>query len=137
MRSAASVAEWLSAMDAQLLTGAGFYTRKDGMPRQGCQMVGFLAKKSKFGYILEGLAMEDVGIFYGHLVHFTVLCYILWVFGIVCGNLVYFPHFGILYQEKSGSPVPRAGKAQGGWHQCDPEPILRLLILQLYTTPAL
>jgi hypothetical protein len=26
--------------------------------------------------------MEDVGIFYGHLVHFMVFCYILWTFGI-------------------------------------------------------
>jgi hypothetical protein len=48
--------------------------------------------------------MEDVGIFYGHFVHFTVLCYILCTFGIVCGNLVYFFRFGILYQEKSGNP---------------------------------
>jgi hypothetical protein len=35
--------------------------------------------------------MEVVGVFYGHLVHFTVFCYILWTFGIVCGNLVFFP----------------------------------------------
>jgi hypothetical protein len=48
--------------------------------------------------------MEDVGIFYGHVVHFTVYCYILWTFGIVRGNLVYFSHFGILYEEKSGNP---------------------------------
>jgi hypothetical protein len=34
--------------------------------------------------------MEDVGIYYGHLVHFTVFCYILWTFGIVHCNLVYF-----------------------------------------------
>jgi hypothetical protein len=37
----------------------------------------FSNQKSKFGKILEGLAMEDVGIFYVHLVHFTILCYIL------------------------------------------------------------
>jgi hypothetical protein len=49
--------------------------------------------------------MEDVGIFNGHLVQFMVFCYILWVIGIVCGNLVYFSRFGILYQEKSGNPV--------------------------------
>jgi hypothetical protein len=49
--------------------------------------------------------MEDVGIFYGHLVHFMVFCYILWTFGVVCGNLVYFSHFGILYKEKSGNPA--------------------------------
>jgi hypothetical protein len=35
--------------------------------------------------------MKDVGIFFGHLVHFTVFCYILLTFGIVHGNLVYFP----------------------------------------------
>jgi hypothetical protein len=31
-------------------------------------------------------------------------CYILCTFGTVRGNLVYFPRFGILYREKSGSP---------------------------------
>jgi hypothetical protein len=48
--------------------------------------------------------MEDVGIFDGHLVHFTVFCFILWTFGIVRGNLVYFSRFDILYQEKPGNP---------------------------------
>jgi hypothetical protein len=48
---------------------------------------------------MEGLAMEDVVIFYGHLVHFTFFYYILWTFGVVRGILVYFPRFGILYQE--------------------------------------
>jgi hypothetical protein len=48
--------------------------------------------------------MEDDGIFYGHLVYFTVFCYILRTFGIVRGNLVYFSRFGILYEEKSGNP---------------------------------
>jgi hypothetical protein len=37
---------------------------------------------------LEGLAMEDVGIFYGYSVHFTVFCYNLLTFGIVRRNLV-------------------------------------------------
>jgi hypothetical protein len=50
--------------------------------------------------------MKDVYTFYGHLVHFMVFCYILWTFGIVCGNLVYFSRFGILYQEISGNPGP-------------------------------
>jgi hypothetical protein len=49
--------------------------------------------------------MEVVHIFYEHLVQFTVFCYILWTFGIVRGNLVYFSLFGILYQEKSGNPA--------------------------------
>jgi hypothetical protein len=50
--------------------------------------------------------MEDVGIFYGHLVHFAVFCYTyfmdiwysLWKFGI------FFPVLVFLYQEKSGNP---------------------------------
>jgi hypothetical protein len=61
---------------------------------------------------LEGLAPEDVGIFYGHLVHFTVFCYISWTFGIVRGNLGYFPPFGILYQEKSGNPELPSGRCR-------------------------
>jgi hypothetical protein len=70
--------------------------------------------------------MEDVGIFFGHLVYFTAIWSILWpfwyiswqfgifcayIFGIFCGLLVYFmfnwyifPRFGLLYQEKSGNP---------------------------------
>jgi hypothetical protein len=51
--------------------------------------------------------MEDDGTFYGHFVHFTVFCYILWTFGIVRGYYVCFFRFGILYQEKSGNPVYR------------------------------
>jgi hypothetical protein len=54
--------------------------------------------------------MEDVGIFYGHLVHFMVFCYILWTLGIVRGNLVYFSRLGILYQEKSGNTVSNRSK---------------------------
>jgi hypothetical protein len=62
-------------------------------------------QKSKFGYIFEGLWMENVGIFYdllsslrlflifyGHLVEFVVLSYIFHV--LVC-----------LDQKKSGNPV--------------------------------
>jgi hypothetical protein len=49
----------------------------------------FSNKKSHFGEILEGLAIEYVGIFYGHLVYFTTLWYILWPFGIFYGHLVY------------------------------------------------
>jgi hypothetical protein len=59
--------------------------------KQGCQMVCFQTKNQNLGKFCEGLAMDDVGIFYGHLVHFTVFCYILLTFGIVHGNLLYFP----------------------------------------------
>jgi hypothetical protein len=40
------------------------------------------------------------------------VCYILLTFGIVCGNLVYFSRFGILYQEKSGNPVTTSIKLE-------------------------
>jgi hypothetical protein len=50
--------------------------------------------------------MQDVGKFHGHLS-------ILLPFGIFYGDLVYlavisvyFPLFGMLYQEKSGNPAP-------------------------------
>jgi hypothetical protein len=50
----------------------------------------FSNQKSRFGLILEGLAMDDVGMFYGHLVYFMAIWYILWLFGIFYGYLVYF-----------------------------------------------
>jgi hypothetical protein len=50
--------------------------------------------------------MENLGIFYNHLVYFTAIINILCPFGIFCGHLVYFPRFGILYQEKAGNPGP-------------------------------
>jgi hypothetical protein len=62
---------------------------------QGCQMVHLHTKNTRFGYILEGLRMEKLsifvaiwyicgqfsficllGIFFGHLVHFTANWYI-------------------------------------------------------------
>jgi hypothetical protein len=82
----------------------------------------FSDQKLQFGYILEGLAMKDVGVFdghlvyvfYGHYIYFMNIWNILWLFGIFVPILVYFPqfwyifpNFGILYQEKSGNPVPR------------------------------
>jgi hypothetical protein len=51
--------------------------------------------------------MEDDGIFYGHLVHFTVSCYILWAFGIVRGNLVYFFPFWYFVPRKIWQPCTR------------------------------
>jgi hypothetical protein len=52
------------------------------MVEQGCQMAYFQNEKSQFGQFLGGLAMEDVGIFNGHLVYFTAIWYILWLFGV-------------------------------------------------------
>jgi hypothetical protein len=51
--------------------------------------------------------MENVGIFYGHLVYFMVIWYILRPFGTFHGHLVYFSCFGMLHQEKSGNPASR------------------------------
>jgi hypothetical protein len=39
------------------------------------------------------------GLFYGHLIYFMDIWYILWYFGI------FFPSVGILYQEKYGNPA--------------------------------
>jgi hypothetical protein len=54
---------------------------------------------------LKGLALEDVGIFYGPLVYFTAIRYILRPFGIFYGHLVCFTRFGMLHQDKSGNPA--------------------------------
>jgi hypothetical protein len=50
--------------------------------------------------------MKDVGIFYGHLVHFMVFSYILLTFGIVHGNLVYYSRFGIFTNKNLATLVP-------------------------------
>jgi hypothetical protein len=34
--------------------------------------------------------MEDIGIFYDHLVYFSAIGNILWPFGMFCGHLEYF-----------------------------------------------
>jgi hypothetical protein len=48
--------------------------------------------------------MDNAGIFYGHLEYFTLLWYILWLFGNVVVIRHIFPCFGLLCQEKSGNP---------------------------------
>jgi hypothetical protein len=72
--------------------------------------------------------MEDVGIFYGHLVHFTVFWYILLTFGIFCGNLLYFSRFGILYREKSGNPDMYKSRSVGSLCFPAQEPILGTIV---------
>jgi hypothetical protein len=50
--------------------------------------------------------MEDIGTFFDHLVYFTAIGFILWSYlVIIFGLLIYFPRFGMLYQEKSGNPA--------------------------------
>jgi hypothetical protein len=66
--------------------------------------------------------MEDVGIFYGHLVYFTVTWYILWLFDIFFGMFWYvLVHFGMLHQKNLATvDVTRtvggnSTGAGGGW----------------------
>jgi hypothetical protein len=70
--------------------------------------------------------MENVGIFYVHVVYFTAIWYTLWTFGIFCGNLVYFvvyfSRFGMLYKEKSGNPDVYLQRELVPW-------LIRLLLL--------
>jgi hypothetical protein len=54
--------------------------------------------------------MENLGIFYDHLVYFTDIGNILWAFGIFCGNLVYFSPFWYSGPRKIWQPrCPEAG----------------------------
>jgi hypothetical protein len=71
---------------------------------QGCQMVCFQTKNPNLGKFLGVLQWKMMVIFYGHLVHFTVFCYILWTFDIVRGNLVYFPSFWYFELRKIWQP---------------------------------
>jgi hypothetical protein len=72
----------------------------------------FSNQKSKFGLILECLAIKDVCKFYSQFAYLTAIWPILWPFGIFCGHfgifvviLVYFSSSGNLYQVKSGNPT--------------------------------
>jgi hypothetical protein len=53
----------------------------------------FSNQKSNFLQISVGLAMEDVGIFYGDSVYFMAIWYNLKRLGIFCSNLEYFYPF--------------------------------------------
>jgi hypothetical protein len=54
---------------------------------------------------LEGLAIEDVGIFYGHFVIFTAIRYVLWPVDIFSPVSVYFSPFWYVAPRKSGNPA--------------------------------
>jgi hypothetical protein len=54
-------------------------------------MVYFLTKNCNLGKFLEGIAKQDVRIFYEQCVYFTAIRYITWPLGIYCGNLLYYP----------------------------------------------
>jgi hypothetical protein len=64
----------------------------------------FSQQKSQFGYILEGLEMKHVGVFYDTSEYFMAIWYILWPFGIVCGHLVYFSRIGMFRPREIWQP---------------------------------
>jgi hypothetical protein len=70
----------------------------------------FSNQKSQFGYILEGLGIENVIIFCDHLDYFMAIRYNLWQFGTACGHLVYFSHFGMFGPRKIWQPLGRRPK---------------------------
>jgi hypothetical protein len=55
---------------------------------------------------LEGLEVEHVGLFYGHWEYIKAVWYILWPMDKMLVLWFIFPHFGILYHEKSGNLDP-------------------------------
>jgi hypothetical protein len=70
----------------------------------------FSYQKSQFGYIFEGLRIENAGIICDHLEYFWIIWYILWPFGIVCGHLVYISRFGMFVPRKIWQPCHGEGK---------------------------
>jgi hypothetical protein len=71
-------------------------------------------KNSQFGYILEGLGMENVVIYSCLSEYFMVTWHNVWQFGIVCGHLVYFSHFGMFGPRKIWN---HGGKHSGCSHE--------------------
>jgi hypothetical protein len=58
--------------------------------------------------------MENLGIFYDHLVYFTAIANILWPFGIFCGQLVYFSPFWYFVPRKIWQPCRGYGNFLSG-----------------------
>jgi hypothetical protein len=76
-----------------------------GSLQQGCQMVYFQTKNLNLGKFWRGLAMGEVGVFYGHLVFLLSFGrYIVGPCGLFYGHSGYFSSFGKFCQEKSGNP---------------------------------
>jgi hypothetical protein len=57
--------------------------------------------------------MDNVVIFYDRLEHFMAIWHNLWRFGIVCGHLVYFSHFGMFVRRKIWQPWLTPGAPRG------------------------
>jgi hypothetical protein len=88
-----------SSKSAELALYVRRYVGRTGLP-DGV----FSNQKSQSGQLLEGLTMENVGIFYGHMEYFTAMCYIFWLFGNLVVIYYIFTRFGTVCQEISGNP---------------------------------
>jgi hypothetical protein len=64
----------------------------------------FSNQKFQFAETLEGLAMEDVSIFYVHLINFPDIWYILWPFGTFLPVVVHFYPFWYVVPRKIRQP---------------------------------
>jgi hypothetical protein len=64
----------------------------------------FAYRKSQFGYILEGLGVDNVGILYGHSVYVHLIYLFVHLQHIFCVHLESYTRFGRLYQEKIWQP---------------------------------
>jgi hypothetical protein len=68
-----------------------------GLPDAGLPDGILSSQKFQIWVSFGGLPMECAGIFYVHLVYFSAIGYILWVFGIFSGNLEnYFPFWYVI-----------------------------------------
>jgi hypothetical protein len=59
-------------------------------------MVYLQDQKSQLGYILKGVGMDTVGIFYGHLEYFTMTSYDLLVYFLAIWCRYFFPFWYVV-----------------------------------------
>jgi hypothetical protein len=112
-----TVIGYLFTFELSLTVWTNFCGRKFHLPVSPAGLPDglFSNQKSQFGYIWEGLRIENAGLFYGHLEYFTVIWYIKRPFGNVVVIWHISPHFGILCQEKSGNPGRQHSKGRQNW----------------------
>jgi hypothetical protein len=70
----------------------------------------FPNQKNNLGKFWGELQWKRFLYFIEPLIYLTAVWYISQPFVTFCGNLVYFPRFGMLCQEKSGKPVAQGRK---------------------------
>jgi hypothetical protein len=69
----------------------------------------FFSNRNFQFWFFEGLRLENVDIFHGHLEYCMDICDILWSFGTLCVHLVHFSRFCIVCAGKSGNPAKQLG----------------------------